>query len=98
MKKAFSAQNSSRGLALSIIAAAVVTWPGVLWPDLSCIELLPLPSGVLSGFLSAPPGKLRVRCVMWCLKLGYKREFKEKKGLTSLGAHAKDQGNVLGYN
>lgn len=75
MKKAFSAQNSSGGLALSIIAAAVVTWPGSLWPDLSCVELLPLPSGVLS----APPGTLGVRCGMWCLKLGYKRELKEKK-------------------
>lgn len=56
MKKAFSAQSSSGGLALGIIAAAVVTGPGVLWPDLSRMELLPLPSGVLLGCVTVTRG------------------------------------------
>lgn len=56
MKKAFSAQSSSGRTALDMIAAAVVTGPGVLWPDFSRPELLPLPSGVRSDFDSAPSG------------------------------------------
>lgn len=56
MKKASRAQSSSRGTTLEMIAAALVTGPVVLWPDLSCVELLPLPSAVLSDFHSAPPG------------------------------------------
>lgn len=75
------------GLALGIIAAVAVTGPGVLWPDLRCTELLPLPSSVLSDFHFAPPGPLRVRCVRWCLKLGNRgREV----FFTILGPHAQD--------
>lgn len=60
MKKAFSAvpvRGGGRGwgVALGIIAAAVVTGgPGDLCPDLRRLELLPLPSGVLSGFSLYP--------------------------------------------
>lgn len=61
MKKAFSAVpvrgggGWGWGVALGIIAAAVVTGgPGDLCPDLRRLELLPLPSGVLSGFSLYP--------------------------------------------
>lgn len=58
MKKAFSAvpvRGGGGGVALGIIAAAVVTGgPGDLCPDLRRLELLPLPSGVLSGFSLYP--------------------------------------------
>lgn len=62
MKKAFSAQSSSGGLALGIIAAAVeVTATAGLWPDFSCcgapptvircLSFMPLLKGPLRGYM-----------------------------------------------
>jgi len=78
MKKAFSAQSLRGGLALRIIAAAVVTGPSVWWPDLSHLEFLPLFSGILSALHSGPLGPLRVRCVRWCLKLRNRRNGEKR--------------------